>query len=111
DILNDFANTTIGGIAAFSGAGATQPQRSSIGSDSTITASPWTELTAAFSSVTTSACDLVLIVDTDTRNSGGVSHAGPGGYTSQADLNSGFMNTALFSKDNVLAGEPGNLTV
>lgn len=106
------ANNGIGGVIAFSSIDTTTQLdvTPSANSSNSANASPWT-ITATGVTTVTDSCDLIVIAADDITSSADVVHSTPAGFTSQADLNSGFMNVAVFTGTAGAAGATGNKTL
>lgn len=108
-ITNSGSDTMNGGIVCISGCDPSAfLHRSSIGTNNTANASPWTMTTAAFSSNTSATCTFVYLGMSDNKPSGTVTHAAPSGMTKQADVSDGtFSNSFCATQDSVASGETG----
>ena len=105
-----------GGVLNFSGRDGTTPiHRSSRNIQNTAqTLSGGTNVaSAAFSSNTTIAgCDMCLIVGIDVTSGGQPTYTGPTNFTKRTDqTDTGFINVASFTRDNVGTGQAGTDSV
>ena len=108
------ATAVIGGVAAFSGrVQSTTPHRDSGALSDVGNASPFNINSAAFSSATSTECDIIVIAQADGA-SADIAFAPPTGYTEDADVDesSGLhIRQFMFAhKDAVASGETGSLT-
>jgi hypothetical protein len=102
----------IGGMIVHSGRHATTPlHRSAHAIQNTAQASPWTMSTSFSSATSVAGCDIVAIAGSDVTGGGDVVHSSSTLTIRHDKTDTGFMNGAAGTLDNVASGDTGSQSI